>query len=117
MRRKIATKTRRSGTLSDERFRELVEEATVDAYGEAEGAGGWLTMIDDNVGFPFDVELLGVDVTVVGVDMTDACELVALCRRGKSRLRVSLLELPLPSRPPKGAEWIEAFHRRRTYHG
>ena len=36
----------RSGTLSDERFRELVEEATVDAYGEAKEAGGWLALID-----------------------------------------------------------------------
>lgn len=98
-------------------FRELVEEATVDTYGKEEEAGGWLTMIDDNVGFPFDIELLGVTVTVVGVEMTDACELVALCRRGKNRLRFSLLELPLPSPPPKGVEWIEAFQRWRTLHG
>ena len=44
-------------------------------------------------------------------------ELVALCRRGKSRLKISLLELPLPSPPPKGAEWIEAFQRWRARHG
>jgi hypothetical protein len=117
MRRKIAKRAKRSGALSDERFHELVEEATVDAYGEGEEAGGWLTMIDDYVGFPFDVELLGVNVTVASVDMTDACELVALCRRGRSRLKVSLLELPLPSPPPKGAEWIEAFQRWRTRQG
>lgn len=117
MRRKIVKRAKRSGTLSDERFRELVDEATVDAYGEGEEAGGWLTMIDDHVGFPFDIELLGVNVTVVGVDMTDACELVALCRRGKNRLKVSLLELPPPSPPPKGVEWIEAFQRWRVYHG
>lgn len=117
MPRKVAKKTKRSGTLSDERFRELVEEATVDAYGEAEEAGGWLAMIDDNVSFPFEVELLGVNATVAGVDMTDDCELVALCRRGKSRLKVSLLELPLPSPPPKGMEWIEAFQRWRIRQG
>jgi hypothetical protein len=117
MRRKIANRSERSGTLRDERFREIVEEATVDAYGEEEEAGGWLTMIDENVGFPFDVEILGVNVAVVGVDITDACELVALCRRGKSRLKVSLLELPLPSPPPEGAEWIEAFQRWRTGQG
>ena len=117
MRPKIAKRTNRFGTLSDERFRELVEDATLDAYGEAEEAGGWLTMIDDHVGFPFDVELLGVNVAVVGVDMTDACELVALCRRGKNRLKVSLLELPPPSPPPEGWEWIEAFQRWRAWQG
>ena len=117
MRRKIASRASRSGNLSDGRYRELVDEATVDAYGESEEAGGWLAVIDDNVSFPFDVELLGVDVTVVGVDMTEACELVALCRSGKSRLKVSLPELPLPSPQPKGAEWIEAFQRWRKYHG
>jgi Calcium binding len=111
MPRKVAKKTKRSGTLSDEIFRGLVEDATVDAYGEEAEANGWLAMIDDNVGFPFDVELLGTNVTVVGVDMTDAYELVAICRRGKSRLKVSLLELPLPSPPPKGVEWVEAFQR------
>jgi len=117
MPRKIAKKNERSRTLSDERFREFVEEATVDAYGEGEEAGGWLAMIDDHVRFPFDVELLGVKVAVVGVDMTDACELVALCRRGKDSLQVSLLELPLPSPPPKGVEWIEAFQRWRCRQG
>jgi hypothetical protein len=117
MRRGTAKKSKRSGALSDERFRELVEDATVDANGEEEEAGGWLTMIGDNVGFPFEAELLGVNVTVVGVDMTAACELVALCRRGKSRLKVSLLELPLPSPPPEGAEWIEAFQRWRGRQG
>jgi hypothetical protein len=117
MPRKVAKKTKRSGTLSDEMFRELVEEATVDTYGNEEEAGGWLTMIDDNVGFPFDVELLGVTVTVVGVEMTDACELVALCRRGKNRLKFSLLELPLPSPSLKGVVWIEAFQRWHTRHG
>ena len=96
---------------------ELVEEATMDAYGGAEEAGGWLAVIDDHVGFPFDVELLGVNITVVGVDMTDACELVALCRRGKDRLKVSLLELPQPSPPRKGVEWIAAFQRWRCGHG
>jgi hypothetical protein len=63
------------------------------------------------------VELLGVNATVVGVDMTDPCELAALCRSGKNRLKVPLLELPAPSPPQKGAEWIEAFQRWRTWQG
>ena len=61
----------------------------------------------------FESELLGVDVKVVGVDVTDASELVAVCRRGKNRLKIPLVDLPMPSPPPEGAEWIEAFRRWR----
>jgi hypothetical protein len=114
MPRKTAKMSKRSGIrLSQARFRELVEDATVDAWGESEEVVGWMTMIEENVGFPFQSELLGVDVTVVGVDVTDASELVAVCRKGKNRLKIPLADLPMPSPPPGGAEWMEAFRRWR----
>jgi hypothetical protein len=110
MPRKTAKMSKRSRIrLSQARFRELVEDATVDAWGESEQVVGWMTMIEENVGFPFESELLGVDVKVVGVDVTDASELVAVCRRGKNRLKIPLVDLPVPSPPPEGAEWVEAF--------
>jgi len=43
--------------------------------------------------------------------VTDEEEIVAICSRGKSRQRISILDLPLPSPPPQGAEWIDAFRR------
>lgn len=43
--------------------------------------------------------------------MTDDEQLVAVCARGKTRQRVSILDLLLPNPPPEGAEWIEAFRR------
>ena len=60
---------------------------------------------------PFQTEMLGVEVTVERVDMTDDEQIVAVSVRGKSRQRVPILELPLPDPPPEGAEWIEAFRR------
>ena len=102
MHRKAAKKSKRSRIrLSQTRFRELVEDATVDTWGESEQAVGWMTMIEENVGFPFESELLGVDVKVVGVDVTDANELVAVCRRGKNRLKIPLVDLSMPSPPPE----------------
>jgi hypothetical protein len=87
----------------------LVEEATVDCYNEAEQLSGLYTMIDDNLAVPFETQVLGVTVVVERVDLTDRDEIVAVCRRGRKRQRISLLDLPLPSPPPAGAEWIAAY--------
>ena len=61
--------------------------------------------------WPFKTEMLGVEVTVERVDMTDDEQIVAVCARGKSRQRVPILDLPLPTPPPEGADWIAAFRR------
>ena len=43
------------------------------------------------------------------VDFNDADEIVAVCRRDRNRQSVPILDLPIPSPPPAGAEWIEAY--------
>jgi len=53
--------------------------------------------------------VLGVTVTVERIDLTEADELVAICCRGRKRQAVPILALPLPTPPPAGAEWIEAY--------
>jgi len=50
-----------------------------------------------------------VGIIVEGIDLTDEGEIVALCRRGCGRQRISILDLPLPRPNPAGAEWIEAY--------
>lgn len=87
----------------------LIEEAIVDAYGESEQRIGFFTMLEDNLRVPFDVEILGSTATVERVDMTDDDEIVVVCRRGRSRQAIPVLELPLPDPAPDGAEWIEAY--------
>jgi hypothetical protein len=87
----------------------LVEEATVDCYNEAEQLTGLYTMIDENLTVPFETQVLGTSVVVERVVLTDRDEIVAVCRRGRERQRISLLDLPLPSPPPAGAEWIAAY--------
>lgn len=89
----------------------LIEEAIVDAYGEPEQIVGFYTMLADNLATPFKTEMLGVKVTVERVDMTDDEQIVAVCARGKSRQRVPILDLPLPTHPPEGTDWIMAFRR------
>ena len=100
--------------LSKARLDELIEEALVDAYGESEEAGGFYTMMENDLKLPFETQILGATATVVGIDVTDDGELVAVCRNGKVRQRISLEDLPLPSPLPQGAEWIIAYQYWRT---
>ena len=95
--------------LSKARLDVLVADATVDAYNEAEQAAGFFTMIEDHLELPFDTEIFGTKVTVGRVDMADDDSIVAVCRRGRERLRVPILEIPLPRPLPAGAEWIVAY--------
>ena len=95
--------------VSAARLEELVEEATVDAYDEDEQRVGFLTMLQDNLEVPFETEMLGVQVQIVGVDFNDADEIVAICKRGAHVQRIPVVDLPLPEPPPEGFEWIEAY--------
>src|SRR5712691_4962985 len=95
--------------LSKARLDRLAEEAVVDCYNESEQVVGLYTMIENNLALPFETTVLGVPVTVERVDLTRREEIVAVCRRAGVRQTVALLDLPLPSPPPPGAEWIEAY--------
>ncbi len=96
---------------SEAEIAEMIEAATVDAYGEEEQAIGWHSVIESNLILPFTTELLGQGVQVVAIDLTGRNEIVAVCQRGKQKQRVSLLDLPLPNPPPEGYGWIEAYRR------
>lgn len=97
--------------ISAAKLERLIADATVDAYTDSEQRGGFLAMIEDNLALPFVTSVLGVDVSVECIDLTDADEIVAICRRGRTRQAIPILELPLPKPGPKGAEWIEAYRR------
>ena len=96
---------------SSARLDRMIAEAVVDAYGESEQMVGFYTTLEDNLVVPFDTEILGVQVTVERIDLTEYDQIVAVCTRGKTRQRVTILDLPLPDPPPSGAEWIDAYRR------
>lgn len=95
--------------LSKARLDGLVEEAIVDCYNESEQAAGLYTMIEEHLSLPFVTTVLGVPVTVERVQLTLRDEIVAVCRRARTRQTVPLIDLPLPSPPPDGSEWIAAY--------
>lgn len=89
----------------------LIAQATVDCYDDSECVTGVYTMLDEHLAVPFQSVVLGVDVTVSGIDLTDDDQIVAVCRSGRSTQRIPILDLPLPIPRPDGAEWIEAYRR------
>jgi len=95
--------------VPDQRVKALVEQATVDCYGESEQVSGLFMMIADNLTVPFSTQVLGVEVIVVAVELTDDERIVAVCERGRHRQRLSVKDLPLPDPAPPGAEWVEAY--------
>ncbi|MFI2260648.1 hypothetical protein [Streptomyces tubercidicus] len=87
----------------------MIEEATADAYNEDEQLTGLFTMLEECLCLPFTTAVLGVEVTVDGIAVTPDGRIVALCSRGGMRQSIGILELPLPSPAPDGAEWIESY--------
>jgi hypothetical protein len=101
--------SRPSHATPNEKLKQMIEEATVDCYNESEQVTGLFTMIDENLHLPFERPVLGVSVVVERLDLSDREEIVAICSRGRDRQSIPILDLPLPSPPPEGEEWIEAY--------
>ncbi|MGA8816802.1 MAG: calcium-binding protein [Xanthobacteraceae bacterium] len=97
--------------LSARKLDKMIEEATVDCYDGLEQASGFYTMIEDHLEVPFATRVLGVEVSVVGVEMDNNGSLKAVCERNGKRQLIGLIDLELPKSPPSGAEWIAAYRR------
>lgn len=97
--------------LSEKQLDDMAAEAVIDCYNESEERGGWFAMIEEHLKVPFETSVLGMPVTVVRVDLNRSDEIVAVCRRGRYRQTIPILDLQLPSPPPAGAEWLEAYRR------
>ena len=97
--------------ISKARLAAMIEEATIDAYGDSEQITGWYTMFEEHLALPFHTTVLGVVVKVTRLDLRRDNTIVAICTHGRERQSVPILDLPLPSPKPVGAEWIEAYRR------
>jgi hypothetical protein len=70
-------------------------------------------MIHENLAVPFETTVLGVSVIVACVDLDRNEQIVGVCRRGRHRQSLPILDLPMPTPSPEGAEWIEAYRQWR----
>ena len=99
---------------SDAELDALVERAIVDAYDEYEQLASFHVVIEEHLAVPFRTTVLGVEVTVTKIDLLSGGVVAAICSRGKHRQAIGILDLPLPTPPPAGAEWIDAYRRWAT---
>lgn len=109
MQKRGTNKRTGSKAIPKARLDELIEEAIVDCYNESEQVSGFFCLLEDQLAVPFTTKLLGEEIIVEKIDITEEDQIVAICRRGRNRQRISILDLPLPSPGPAGAEWIEAY--------
>jgi hypothetical protein len=97
--------------LSAAKLDALIEEALVDAYGDSEQRTAFFTVLEESLALPFTTQVFGIEATVERLDFTADEQIVAVCRHGRTRQRIPILDLRLPAPPPAGAEWIAAYRR------
>jgi len=97
--------------LDEAKVKEALENATVDAYGQDEQHTGLLTMIQDQVEFPFSAGVLGEEIDVVDMAWPDDNEfgLDLVCERGGKRYRVEARSVELLPPLPEGHLYIAAY--------
>ncbi|MCL5784629.1 MAG: calcium-binding protein [Patescibacteria group bacterium] len=94
--------------LTYEELEELIEEATIDCYGEYEEINGFACTIEDKVEFPFFANIVSEEVEVIGIDIRGD-EVTAVCKRKGKKHTVNLLDLEIDPKKVKGYKWIEAY--------
>ncbi|MFC5913606.1 hypothetical protein [Streptomyces pulveraceus] len=99
----------RVGTWSAAELDVLIEAATVGTRDVVEAVDGFLAVMEEHLAIPFSTTVLGVEVNVVEIGLTNDSRVVAGCVRGGFRQDIGRLDLPLPVPPPDGAQWVEPY--------
>lgn len=103
--------------LDEDDIRETREEATVDCHDEHEQHSGLLTMVDQELQFPFPARVIGEGVTVVGMEWPEDCELgldLVVEHKGE-RHRVDARSVEVLEPLPDGHLFLAAYLAWRRY--
>ena len=85
-----------------------IDLALTDAYGPEEQAVAWLTCIEEMFRRFKQVKLMGNDVVLAGFDLSNDTVL-AVCRQGKCKARVTLDSVEFPALTPVEKRWLRAW--------
>jgi hypothetical protein len=91
---------------------ELIEQITVDAYGD-EGYWSFRQAFEDEVMFPLAATLIGIPISVAAIDF-DGDErrgLVAVVQRDAKRTAISLLDIEIPPSQQTADRLVAAYRR------
>jgi hypothetical protein len=97
--------------LDAQRVGQALEEATVDCHDQHEQHSGLLTVIQDELAFPFPAVVLGERVSVVGMEWPEADEfgLDLVCERNGKQHRVEARSVDLVKPFPDGHLFFAAY--------
>ena len=96
---------------SQKHLDELLEEATVDCYGDDEAFTGVVVTLAENLPFPFEAKAIGETVQVIGIDDNRSdmrSGIIATVRRGNKTYHVAFSELQVPEKV-KQNKWYEMY--------
>ena len=100
--------------VDENRLRELLDEATVDCYGEDEEFTGILCALDERLNCPLQAKALGDLVQVIGLDDANSDlrrGVVALVRKAGQEYSISLADLEFIDPDPVSAEWLVMYRQ------
>lgn len=97
--------------LDEAEVQEALEDACVDVYGEYEQHTGLLTMIQDEVAFPFRAKVMGETVDVVDMEWPEDDEfgLDLVCERSGDRHRIEARSVEVLEPMPQGHLFLAAY--------
>lgn len=97
--------------LDETEVREAFEDAIIDAYDEYEQHSGLLTMVENELAFPFQAKVLGTVVTVVGMEWPEDDEfgLDLVIERDGEQHRVEARSVDLLPPFPAGHLYLAAY--------
>lgn len=97
--------------FDEQKVRDALEDATVDACDEYEQHTGLLTMIEEEVQFPFKAKMLGEVVDIVDMEWPEDDEfgLDFICERSGQQHRVEARSVDLVPPLPEGHLYIAAY--------
>lgn len=100
-----------TGKLDKDDVRAARGEAFIDAYGEYEQHSGLLTMIEEEMEFPFPAQVIGEAVTVTGMAWPDddAFGLDFICERQGKSYPIEARSVEPVDPLPEGHVWIAAY--------
>ncbi len=91
------------------RYEQFIEAATVDAYGEYEQTCGWLTCFEEGFDDVNHVLLFGEEVKLVGFEVRNDVEVVAVGLKNKKKAKVSLDSIELIKSSRTQRLWLKAY--------
>lgn len=88
---------------------------SVDVYSDCELAESWLTCLSEILGDIKAIKVFGQDALLDGFDLEYENAVVAVCKLGKRKARVSLSSIEWPKLTKAQKIWITAWNDRNRF--